>query len=557
MAIVPGFTEADLRAAADGRSFERGWGYVDAVEGLEVRDGQVTATVYGTDDYEVVLTMGEDGLDAECDCPYGQDGNFCKHCVAVGLTVLRMADRLPVMRKTVAAKDRSLQSWLDSLSREALLDLLREQLAQDKDLRRRLELRAATADFDVTAVRARIRDLLDTRYYGRHGYVEWADARAYSEQVGEAVEAISSLTGAVPADQAVEVARETIVALARAYENVDDSSGYLGGVADELGEVHLQACQAARPDPVKTAEWLVGHMLGAASYLPEISADDYHDILGEPGIARLRELVTVAWRRNPSGWAEKRLMESLVRAEGDVDAIIAVYAADLSATGSTHLAIARELDGADRAGEALAWAERGLREAAGQPRIDAALVEYVAARYEQAGRRGDVVTLYRDRFQAERTLASYRRLRTIASQAGCWDAQRAAALDLLRADARRTTGRYGAPVWIDALIDDGEITEAWEAAAGIASPAQWLTLADRMTTVRPADALGVYLRSIEPLRSVTGDANYQEMARLLSRARTCHQSLGTTSEFDAYLAALRLDQRRKRNLMKILDQHGL
>jgi uncharacterized Zn finger protein len=556
MAIVPGFTEADLRSAADGRSFERGWGYVDAVEDLEVRDGQVTATVYGTDDYEVVLTMDGDGLDAECDCPYGQDGNFCKHCVAVGLTVLRMADRLPAMRKTAATKDRSLEDWLDSLSREALLDLLREQLAQDKDLRRRLELRAVAAQADVTAVRARIRDLLDTRHYGRHGYVEYADAWAYSEQVGEAVEAIRALTEAGHADQAVAVARETIVALARVYENVDDSSGYLGGVADELGEVHLHACQTAGPDPVATAEWLVGHMLGPASYLPEIDADDYHDVLGETGISRLRELVTAAWRRNPSGWAEKRLMESLVRAEGDVDAIIAVYAADLSVTGSTHLAIARELDGASRASEALEWAERGLRDTAGQPRADAALVDYVAARYEQAGRQGDVVAVYRDRFQVERTLASYRRLRTIASRAGCWDTHRPAALDLLRADAR-TTGRYGAPVLIDALIDDGEIAAAWDAATGIASPAQWLTLAGRMITDRPADALGVYLRSIEPLRSVTGDANYQEMARLLSHARTCHQRLGTESEFDAYLAALRLDQRRKRNLMKILDQHGL
>jgi hypothetical protein len=178
-------------------------------------------------------------------------------------------------------------------------------------------------------MRARIRDLLDTRHYGRDGYVEYSDVRAYSEQVGEAVAAISSLTAAGHADDAVEVAREMIAALAKAYENVDDSSGYLGGVADDLGEVHLQACRIARPDPEKTAQWLVGHMLGETSYLPDICADDYHSVLGEAGVAKLRLLVTEALRRKPSGWAEKHLMQSLVRAEGDVDAIIAVYAADL------------------------------------------------------------------------------------------------------------------------------------------------------------------------------------------------------------------------------------
>jgi hypothetical protein len=42
-----------------------------------------------------------------------------------------------------------------------------------------------------------------------------------------------------------------------------------------------------------------------------------------------------------------------------------------------------------------------------------------------------------------------------------------------------------------------------------------------------------------------------------SAPRPDHQRLGTTAEFDAYRTALRHDQRRERNLMKILDQHGL
>jgi len=40
-------------------------------------------------------------------------------------------------------------------------------------------------------------------------------------------------------------------------------------------------------------------------------------------------------------------------------------------------------------------------------------------------------------------------------------------------------------------------------------------------------------------------------------ARACHQARGTADEFRRYLAALRTDQKRKRNLMKILDQNGL
>ncbi|WP_308409647.1 hypothetical protein [Streptomyces sp. A3M-1-3] len=110
---------------------------------------------------------------------------------------------------------------------------------------------------------------------------------------------------------------------------------------------------------------------------------------------------------------------------------------------------------------------------------------------------------------------------------------------------------------IDVLIDDGDLEAAWQAADGHADERQWLTLADLVKDERPADALRVYLRQVEPLRKVTGDGNYQHMARLLLSARTCHQELGTSEEFGAYLSALRADQKRKRNLLKILDQHRL
>ena len=166
-------------------------------------------------------------------------------------------------------------------------------------------------------------------------------------------------------------------------------------------------------------------------------------------------------------------------------------------------------------------------------------------------------------FDSNRTLAHYRALRDAARKAGQWEAVRERALRLLRSDAAaRVPDRAGfgwgdGPVWISALIDDGDIAAAWDAAAGTASERQWLTLADLISHDRPADALPVYLRAIEPLRTQTGDSAYQQIAALLAKIRDCHQQLGTPPQFTAYLAALRADQKRKRNLIKLLDQRGL
>ncbi len=80
---------------------------------------------------------------------------------------------------------------------------------------------------------------------------------------------------------------------------------------------------------------------------------------------------------------------------------------------------------------------------------------------------------------------------------------------------------------------------------------------DASIASRPADALAVYLALIEPLTSMTGDGTYRPIARLLLSIRACHQALGTMAEFTRYLTVPRTGQKRKRNLMKILDQTGL
>ncbi|MGF0175766.1 SWIM zinc finger family protein [Streptomyces sp. Marseille-Q5077] len=556
---VVGFGEDDLRALAGARSFERGLGYRVAVSGLGVGDGSVTAVVHGTDSYEVELTLGgDDGLSGWCDCPYGQEGNFCKHCVAVGLTVLRRAKTIPHQRAAARARASGLEAWLTDLSRDELLALVREQIAEDPRLRRRLELRAAAARSDLGTVRDRILALIDPRPFARYGYVEYADAPGYAQQVAEAAAALRALTTDGRAAQAVGLAEEAIRVLEEAYGEIDDSDGVVGQAAAAVAEAHLEACGAARTDPQRLAEWLAGQMLGDSNDVTDLDPLDYAEVLGPSGLARLRQLAAEARRRRPSGWAGRYLMERLVKAEGDVDAVVALYAQDLTPSGATHLRIAVELESAGRADEALAWAERGLRECAAETHIDSRVVDYVCARYAKAGRPADVVGVRRDRFRVERSLATYQQLRSAAQAAECWEAERVAALAALREDARRERGGwYGGPVLIDALLDDGDVDAAWREAVGLADDRQWEQLADLSRETHPAEALAVYLRLVERLKEPTGERAYEHLARLLLGARDCHRALGTQEAFTGYLADLRTELRRRRKLMSILDRYGL
>jgi uncharacterized Zn finger protein len=387
--ISVGFGEEDLRRLSGSRSFERGQGYRDAVSRLEVEEGRFCARVQGTEAYEVEITADDvEGLSGACDCPYGQEGNFCKHCVAVGLAILHRASDVPRQRSAAASRAKGLAQWLESLPREELLALVREQAERDRELRRRLELRAATARRDDPVVRERVLALLDPAPFASYGYVEYADAHAYGQQASEAVAALRTLIADGRAALAVTLAREAMAALHGAYEDIDDSSGSVGFVAEDLAAAHLEACRAARPDPLETAEWLARHLLGSDYDVFDTDPYDYREVLGTDGLARLRQLADRAWRRKPSGWAEKYLKERLAKAAGDVDELIAVHAADLSPTGDTHLTIARELEAAGRPDEALEWAERGLRELTEPHRGGSDLEDHLCERYAAAGRPG-------------------------------------------------------------------------------------------------------------------------------------------------------------------------
>jgi hypothetical protein len=589
-ATRPAVTEAALRAAAGERSFERGTRYLKAVSSMETVGNQVIATVRGSEDYLVVLTLPEVAsaarLRGECNCPYGQEGFFCKHCVAVGLAILRDARAVPRQRgktgstsKTTGtaglagtSKPSDLSAWLNSLSRDDLVALVCDQAVEDDDWRRRLELRAAIGASDVPAVRDRALSLLggdeeygQYKFAGQYGYLEGPESWYYARRVRQVTEAVRQLSAVGQAGDAMLIAEQALAAITGSSRHASDRAGVIAAAAAELTAAHQDACRATAADPARLADFLAARMIDPDDAEP-VDPADYADLLGTDGMARLRERISQAWTASPAGWAERLAMENILTLLGDVDGLVTVLAADLDGRGYGHLRIAEELDRAGRADEALAWAERGLREST-EP--DQRLADYVAGRYRSAGRIADALTVRREQFQAAPSVPGYELLREVAELAGTWDDVRTWALHLLRERAARRprpaslagaqgwTGWTPACVLVDVLIADGDIDAAWAAADGLASDEQWCRLANLVIESRPADALAVYRRLIATLTKETGDPVYERIAQLLAAARTCHRRLGTEAAFAVYLRALREDQKRKRKLIRILDAHRL
>ena len=554
------FTEDELLQAAGPRSFERGLDYVEAVEELEFEGAEINAIVTGTYEYDVTIWRERAKLEGQCSCPWSQEGNFCKHCVAVGLAALASADGPKVEgQAAIVPAHTDLESWIDALGADELREELRALIRGDRGLRRRFELRAAQASQDVEQVRKLARQLL-----GRGGLrepIEYEDAFDYARNVREVAEAIIVLIDKGHAAEALDLIREALSDTRAAIEDAEnsDSDGTIAHAMAQLLPIHLRACREISPDPTELAGHIAEHNL-AVPHEFDFAYDvaDYAEMLGEAGVVLVCDVYRAAYERNPKGWREKQLMEQLVRASGDLDALVEFLARDLDSRGYQHLRIAQELEVADRLDEALRWAEAGLRDATGFIGTD--LVEFVTLRYGQAGRMDDLLTLRRNRFRAEMTVSHYELLRETAERCAAWPDERDRAMTLLHEDLAKQSPRaqYGmGPVLIDILVLEGDYDAAWELSRKAGSEPQRLKLAALIRADKPEEALQVYEQALTPLRSQSGEDVYRREVELLQAIRACHTHLGTEPAFAAYLAAFRKEQRRKRNLTRLLDSVGL
>lgn len=572
-------TRRRLRQLADERSYERGEAYFrqGRLRGLVEFEGTLTATVRGTHDYRVKLWYEGKELEYSCTCPFAADGWFCKHCVAVGLAWAaesKSAGQSGEPRKSAGTMD-DLRAFLHRQEKGRLVETLLREALEDEDLRERLLLEAAREDpahLDFDAYRRAISNAVSAG-----DFVDYDAAGGYARGISRVVEPVAALLDDGHAAEVVELAQYALSELEQALGYVDDSAGYTGGVIRELHELHRRACQQARPDPVELARRLFRWEMTSQWLFFSGAAEDYAEVLGEAGLAEYRRLAEAEWASIPAlrpgdagefyGLRSRitSVMETLARQSGDVEAIVEVKRRDLSRPDA-FLGIAEIYRAAGRHDEALAWAEDGVKSFPGGR--DRRLADFLADEYHRRGRHDEAISLIWRQFTESPYLDTYRKLRARARKTARkseWKQWREKALDHLRAAIERKkkqAGRARSNWHMDVdhselvriLLWEKKYEDAWrEAQEGGCSGELWLELAASREQRHPEDALAVYRSRVAPTIELTNSTAYEQAVALLRKVRELLTHLGRPAEFDDYLAALRVEYKRKRSFIKLLE----
>lgn len=553
-------TRATLTRLAGERYFERGVDYLErgAVADLVQTRNAISARVLGSEEYRVVLRPDGAALAWSCTCPLGEEGDFCKHAVATGLTWLERPEQDGDDLAGVHAH-------LQSESRESLVAILVEQAANDPELRARLETAALRR-----GVPQNLKAMKDTvnRAFAVRGFVDYRNMRAFIMRAESVVHLLRELLRDGRASEAADLAGYAMRRGIAAYARTDDSGGGFGEMLHQLADLHLEICRATKLDSRAFAkDFFELQMRDEWGFF---KFEDYAPLLGAKGLSRYRALAEIAWKKVPKRAPGARrdagiehyhitaIMEALARHTGDVDALVAVHSRDLSHPYH-FLRIAEICVRAGRNEEALAWAERGMK--AFRNDLDPRLVDFLVDAYHSTRRHDDAVELAWQHFIQVPRLDAYRRLETSAGRAKAWNSWRDKALTHLRATLKRADRSSGAR-WAGAghtllvemfLHEANSDTALAEAKAGGCTGEAWMHLAKARERDHPRDAADIYRKFIDGIVDRRSNQAYVEAGALVGQIKELMQRAGREGEFTTWLEALRMKHKAKRNFMRRIE----
>ncbi len=565
-----------LKRFAGHAVFSRGESYFNsgAVSRLRMTGNVLSARVSGSYSYMVKLWEEDDGIEYECSCPHGEEGNFCKHCVAVGLAWLAETGSAGGTKPTGKKKANPWKEITDYVGLQdaaTLMGWLLETAKRDDVLYENLLLKARRAVGPASTIKA-FRAAID-RAVETGGYVDWHEASTYAAGLGNIANSLAELLHQGQAAALVELAEYAIARVEAACEYVDDSNGgEMTDMLERLGELHYQACVAARPDPAELAERLFKYEMADGFDAFHDNLRRYAKVLGKEGAARYKQLAEEEWRKveprtqetgrgeyDSRRWRITRIMECFAELSGDVEALVTVKSRDLS-SASNYLGIAEIYRSHRQHDRALEWAERGVKAFPNKP--DDRLRDFLAEEYLRRKRNDEAMQLVWVQFSERPGLGNYQKLHQFAGKAGLWPTFRQQALEHLDRLIAGQDGKRHAPYYFSnaAILVEIHLWEknaeaAWEAASrGNISDQLWLKLAAAREENHPGDAAPVYRRLIETAVAQTNNTSYDEAIKLLKKLKPLAMRLGAPTDFGQYVALLRARYKAKRNFIKLLDK---
>ena len=218
----------------DHQILERGTDYYmnDFITVMNKIDSTFYLTAYGSTEYEVVVTLGNNHeiLSSNCTCPYSY-GPVCKHEAAAYFILQDYLDEHSLNLEMVYEAQPSLKAILNDLSKEELIHIIDEMGQKDTALKNRLlsQYSNTTMTYDVKSFASTLREIIK-KYQGRQGFITYRQVSSFTSELSECLYMIEDCQD-MPT--ALELAFIILHEAIDSFQYADDSDGDIGFLISE------------------------------------------------------------------------------------------------------------------------------------------------------------------------------------------------------------------------------------------------------------------------------------------------------------------------------------
>lgn len=268
---------------------ERGLNYYEegAVASIEETESGYKAVVSGTEEYLVEIEVSNGRLDEMfCDCPYADDGNYCKHMAAV-LYAIERGNREKASKKSLAEKRKEarqeLQNVIESIPEKQLRQLVMNLAANDSALQNQIMTQYAEKLDEKLLIRLKKEvDRIAYENSDRSGFVDYYHASDYVDEMNNFLDTnIQALIDKEYYMQAFELTNYVFRCIGN--QEMDDSDGGASWVASTCYDFWKQILDICSEEEKKLMfQWFKNHQKGYTvdfmeEYINDFMMDEFHD----------------------------------------------------------------------------------------------------------------------------------------------------------------------------------------------------------------------------------------------------------------------------------------
>ena len=268
---------------------ERGMNYYEegAVSSLEETDTGYRAVVDGSDSYSVEIEIHNDRVeDMFCECPYAEDGNYCKHMAAV-LYEIEGGKQEVAHRKSISEKiDESrqeLQDVVNKIPEEQLRKLVMSLAWNDNSLRSLIftQYTEEITEKQILQLKREV-DRIVYENSDRGDFVDYYHASDYIDELNAFLdEKVQALIDKKCYMQAFELTNYVFHCVGN--QEMDDSDGGSTWVANNCYEYWQQILDECSEEEQKQMfQWFQTHQNGYVidymeEYISDFLMEEFHD----------------------------------------------------------------------------------------------------------------------------------------------------------------------------------------------------------------------------------------------------------------------------------------